>query len=115
MLNRAGNGCLFVSEYVCYCTCIVCRYTSVIVVRSLFTHQWDGNTALHMAAMDYEDNQHTKERRVKCVRALLSHPGIDVSIKNKEGRTAMKVHVSVCIACSVLVHIPVCTCIYYPT
>ena len=26
---------------------------------------------------------------VKCVRALLSHPGIDVNIKNIEGRTAM--------------------------
>ena len=63
-------------------------------MRSLFTHQ-DGNTALHLAARDDEDNKYTKGRRVNCVRALLSHPGIDVSIKNNEGLTVRKVHMSV--------------------
>ena len=47
--------------------------------RSFSTHQ-DGNTALHVAA---------KENRVNCVRALLSHPGIDINIKNNERRSAM--------------------------
>ena len=42
-----------------------------------------------MAASDDKYNQCTKESRVKCVRALLSHPGIDVNIKNNRGRTAM--------------------------
>ena len=60
-------------------------------MRSLFFHQ-DGNTALHLAA---RDDKYTKGRRVNCVRALLSHPGIDVSIKNKEGHRAMMVHMSV--------------------
>ena len=65
-------------------------------MRSLFTHQ-DGNTALHVAARDVKYNQHTKESRVNCVRALLSHPGIDVNIKNNEGLTCTvrKVHMSV--------------------
>ena len=54
----------------------------------MFTHQ-DGDTALHWAARDNENNQDTKEGRAKCVRALLSHPGIDVNINNKQGRTAM--------------------------
>ena len=45
----------------------------------MFTHQ-GGDTALHAAA---------RYGRVKCVRALLSLPGIDVNIKNNEGRTAM--------------------------
>ena len=27
--------------------------------------------------------------RANCVRILLSHPGIDINIKNNEGRTAM--------------------------
>ena len=54
----------------------------------MFTHQY-GDTALHEAASDREFNKYTKEGRVKCVRALLSHPGIDVKIKNNEGRTAM--------------------------
>ena len=61
---------------------------------SSFTHQ-DGNTALHVAARDDEYNQHTKESRVNCVRALLSHPVIDVSIKNNIGHRAMMVHMSV--------------------
>ena len=52
------------------------------------THQ-DGDTALHFAARDKEYNKDTKEGRVKCVRALLSHPGIDVNIKNNKGLTAM--------------------------
>ena len=56
----------------------------------MFTHQ-DGDTALHMAARDNEYNQDTKKGRAKCVRALLSHPGIDANIKNKQGRTAMMV------------------------
>ena len=55
----------------------VCKFSRVIV--SLSTHQF-GDTALHEAA---------RVGRVKCIRALLSHPGIDVNIKNKEGRTAM--------------------------
>ena len=42
-----------------------------------------------MAARDDEYNKGTKEGRVKCVRALLSHPGIDVNIKNNRGCTAM--------------------------
>ena len=42
-----------------------------------------------MAARDDEYDEYTKEGRVKCVRALLSHPGIDVNIKNNRGRTAM--------------------------
>ena len=29
---------------------------------------------------------------MNCIKALLSHPGIDVNIKNNEGRTAMMVH-----------------------
>ena len=53
-------------------------------MKSLFTHQWDGNTALHMAAMEW---------RVNSVIALQSHLGIDVNIKNNEGLTAMEVHV----------------------
>ena len=56
----------------------------------MFTHQ-NGDTALHFAARDHEYNIDSKEGRVKCVRALLSHPGIDVNIKNNEGRTAMMV------------------------
>ena len=63
-------------------------------MRSLFTHQ-DGDTALHVAAMDDDYNQHTKESRVKCVRALLSHPGIDINIKNNIGHRAMMVHMTV--------------------
>ena len=55
---------------------------------SLFTHQ-DGNTSLHVAARDNKCNVHTKKRRVNCVRTLLSHSGIDVNIKNNEGRTPM--------------------------
>ena len=43
------------------------------------THQ-DGDTALHLAARDIGAH---------CVRVLLSHPGIDVNIKNNEGLTAM--------------------------
>ena len=57
-------------------------------MRSLFTYQ-DGNTALHHAAKDHKYNQHTKESRAKCVKALLFYPGIDVSIKNNEGYTAL--------------------------
>ena len=57
---------------------------------SSFTHQ-DGNTALHMASMDHEYNRH----KINCIKALLSHPDIDVDIKNNEGRTAMMVHVYV--------------------
>ena len=45
----------------------------------MFTHQ-DGDTALHLAA---------RLGGAKCVRTLLSHPGIDVNIKNNDGRTAM--------------------------
>ena len=45
----------------------------------MFTHQL-GDTALHWAA---------RYGWAECVRALLSHPGIDVNIKNNEGRTAM--------------------------
>ena len=63
-------------------------------MRSLFSHQ-DGNTALHVAARDDEYNQHTKGRRANCVRELLFHPGIDVNIKNNEGLTVKKVHMSV--------------------
>ena len=44
-------------------------------------HQ-DGNTALHWAARD---------GKASCVRALLSHPGIDINIKNSERQTAMMV------------------------
>ena len=40
----------------------------------------DGNTALHVAA---------REDKASCVRVLLSHPDIDINIKNKEGRTAI--------------------------
>ena len=78
-------------------------------MRSFFTHQ-DGNTALHVAAMDDEYDQDTKESRVNCVQALLSHPGIDVNIKNNEGHTAMMVHMSVLHALyssSVCIHIHV--------
>ena len=62
-------------------------------MRSLFTHQ-DGDTALHLAARDDEYNKYYKEGRVKCVRALLSHPGIDVNIKNNIGHRAMMVHMT---------------------
>ena len=44
-------------------------------------HQ-DGDTALHLAARD---------DIASCVRALLSHPGIDINIKNKREETAMMV------------------------
>ena len=70
---------------------VYCVHVQDIVVidrRSLFNHQ-DGNTALHVAARDHKYNQDTKESRVNCVRALLSHPGIDVYIKDNEGHTAM--------------------------
>ena len=52
-----------------------------LTVRSLSTTQ-DGDTPLHVS-------------RMNCIKALLSHPGIDVNIKNKGGLTVMKVHVSV--------------------
>ena len=42
-----------------------------------------------MAARDEKYNKDTKEGRVKCVRALLSHPGIDVNIKNNKELSAM--------------------------
>ena len=47
---------------------------------SLF-HQ-HGDTALHQAA---------REDKASCVKALLSHPGIDINIRNNEGHTAMMV------------------------
>ena len=46
------------------------------------SHHQDGNTALHLAARD---------DKASCVRALLSHPGIDINIKNGERQTAMMV------------------------
>ena len=42
----------------------------------------DGDTALHVAA---------REDKASCVRALLSHPGININIKNYGGRTAIMV------------------------
>ncbi|KAL5500073.1 hypothetical protein EMCRGX_G011573 [Ephydatia muelleri] len=42
----------------------------------------DGDTALHLAA---------RGNKASCVRALLSHPGIDINIKNNRERTAMMV------------------------
>ena len=44
-------------------------------------HQF-GNTALYVAA---------RKDKSRCVRALLSHPGIDINIKNNHGSTAMMV------------------------
>ena len=46
-----------------------------------FNHQ-DGNTALHLAA---------RYDKGSCVRALLSHSGIDINIKNNREQTAMMV------------------------
>ena len=54
----------------------------------MITHQY-GDTALHCAARDDEYNKDINGGRVNCVRALLSHPGIDVNIKNSRGHTAM--------------------------
>ena len=65
------------------CDVHVYMYMYMYFLMVMFTHQ-DGNTALHVAA---------RESRANCVRALLSHPGIDVNIKNNEGHTAMMVHV----------------------
>ena len=44
-------------------------------------HQ-DGDTALHLAA---------RHDKASCVRALLTHPSIDINIKNKRGQAAMMV------------------------
>lgn len=44
-------------------------------------HQ-NGDTALLLAA---------KDDKADCVRALLFHPGIDINIINKSGRTAMMI------------------------
>ena len=33
----------------------------------------------------------TKDSKASCVKALLSHPGIDINLKNSKGRTAMMV------------------------
>eukprot|EP00731_Ephydatia_muelleri_P033297 Em0027g45a len=45
-----------------------------------FSYHQDGYTALHLAA---------RNDKASCVRALLSHPGIDINIKNDERQTAM--------------------------
>ena len=54
-----------------------------------------------MAGRDDEFYKYIKERMVNCVRAFLSHPGIDVSIKNNEGLTVRQVH-TVCLYCMLL-------------
>ena len=53
----------------------------------MFTHQL-GDTALHYAS---RDNEYYQDTKASIVRALLSHPGIDVNIMNNEGCTAMMV------------------------
>ena len=50
-------------------------------------HQ-DGNTALHLAA---------RVDKASCVRVLLSHPGIDINIKNNREQTAMMVAKYTCL------------------
>ena len=52
-----------------------------------YSHQ-DGDTALHVAARGSAD--HTAiDGQASCVRVLLSHPCIDINIKNNKGHTAM--------------------------
>ena len=51
-------------------------------VNSLLVYHQHENTALHLAA---------KGTEASCVRTLLSHPGIDINLKNSEGHTAMMV------------------------
>ena len=51
-------------------------------MNSLLVYLQYKDTALHLAAKGIE---------AICVRALLSHPGIDINLKNSEGRTAMMV------------------------
>lgn len=47
--------------------------------------QQDGDTALHLAAIDKPD----VSNHVTCVKVLLSQPGIDPFIKNKKGKTPL--------------------------
>eukprot|EP00731_Ephydatia_muelleri_P005630 Em0002g1806a len=48
---------------------------------------WSGDTALHLAVRATEVEEKDK---ISCVRTLLFHPGIDVNLKNFEGRTTMR-------------------------
>ena len=43
------------------------------------------DTVLHVAARNSEDGIN----RMSCLRALLSHPGINIELKNLRGHTAM--------------------------
>eukprot|EP00731_Ephydatia_muelleri_P033821 Em0039g7a len=62
-----------------FITCIQLLLENGALVNDQDTH---GDTALHQAA---------REDKASCVKALLSHPGIDINIRNNEGHTAMMV------------------------
>ncbi|KAL5473631.1 hypothetical protein EMCRGX_G028135 [Ephydatia muelleri] len=50
----------------------------------------EGDTALHLAARKpFWLDSIKEDDKATCVKALLSHPGIDINIKNNKGRTAM--------------------------
>ncbi|KAL5505205.1 hypothetical protein EMCRGX_G006605 [Ephydatia muelleri] len=46
-----------------------------------------GDTALHLAV---RANKVKEKDQISCVRTLLFHPGIDVNLKNNQGRTAIR-------------------------
>ncbi|KAL5505183.1 hypothetical protein EMCRGX_G006578 [Ephydatia muelleri] len=48
-----------------------------------------GDTALHIAARLSGYKGITEEDQISCVKTLLSHPGIDINLRNGRGRTAM--------------------------